>query len=50
MMQNQNEPDISIEWKNEILINKGLEDLQLISKTEITKLYLELDNDEDHIK
>jgi len=45
-----NDPNLPIESKNQILINKGLEDLKLISKSEITKLYLELDNDEDHIK
>jgi len=44
------DPNIPIESKNQILVNKGLEDLKLISKSEITKLYLELDNDEDHIK
>lgn len=46
----QPDPSIPIESKNQILINKGLEDLKLISKSEITKSYLELDNDEDNIK
>ena len=46
----QTDPNITLESKNQILINKGLEDLKLISKSEITKSFLELDNDEDHIK
>ena len=50
-MQIQIDPNsMSAETKNQIIIERGLEDLKLISKSEITKSYLELDNDEDQIK